>query len=140
MWTNQVDSCSWVAPLPLIDDTTQYMWISLLTVKSDTTPTIKKIKVAVEVEVGQPLRVLLRTNKLKKDESDMVIKNKMCLMAKGYMQQAGINFEEVFAPVAHMESIHVITALTTDGGWEVHHMDMKTTFLVSELTKKVCVH
>jgi hypothetical protein len=65
-------------------------------------------------------------NKLK-DESDVVIKNKTGLMAKGYIQQARIN----------MESIHLITALATDGGWEVHHIDMKTMFLISELTKEV---
>jgi hypothetical protein len=43
--------------------------------------------------------------KQKKDESGAVIKNKARLIAKGYVQWAGIDFDEVFAPVARMESV-----------------------------------
>jgi hypothetical protein len=77
--------------------------------------------------------------KIKKDESDVVIKNKAQLIAKGYVQQPSIDFEEVFAPVAHMESVHLVLALATDEGWEVHHMDVKTAFLNGELVEDVYV-
>jgi hypothetical protein len=43
--------------------------------------------------------------KQKKDEFGAIIKNKACLVAKGYVQQASIDFDEVFAPVARMESV-----------------------------------
>jgi hypothetical protein len=63
-----------------------------------------------------------------------VIKNKTCLVAKGYVQQTGINFEEVFAPPA----VCLVLALVVDEGWEVH-MDVETVFLNGELTEEVYV-
>jgi hypothetical protein len=54
--------------------------------------------------------------KQKKDESGAVIKYKAWLVAKGYVQQAGVDFEEVFAPVARMESMRLIMALAADEG------------------------
>jgi ABC-type uncharacterized transport system substrate-binding protein len=77
--------------------------------------------------------------KQKKDESGAVIKYKARLVAKGYVQQVGVDFEEVFAPVARMESVHLILALAVDEGWEVHHMDVKTVFLNGELAEEVYV-
>jgi hypothetical protein len=77
--------------------------------------------------------------KQKKDESGAVIKNKARLVAKGYVQQAGVDFDEVFAPVARMESVRLVLVLAADEGWEVHHMDVKTTFLNGELAKEVYV-
>jgi hypothetical protein len=45
--------------------------------------------------------------RLKKDESGTVIKKKACLVAKGYMKQAGIDFDMVFAPIACMEFVRL---------------------------------
>jgi hypothetical protein len=73
------------------------------------------------------------------DESGAVIKNKVRFVAKGYVQQAGIDFDEVFAPVARMESVQLVLALAADEGWEVHHMDVKTAFLNGELAEEVYV-
>jgi hypothetical protein len=77
--------------------------------------------------------------KIKKDEARVVLKYKARLVAKDYVQQVGVYFEEVFAPVARMESIRLVLALATDKGWDVHHMDVKTTFLNRELTEEVYV-
>jgi hypothetical protein len=52
----------------------------------------------------------------KKDEFGVVIKNKACLVAMGYVQQDGIGFDEVFAQVAWMESIRHVLALAVDEG------------------------
>jgi hypothetical protein len=49
--------------------------------------------------------------KLKRDEHVEVIKHKARLVTKGYVQRQGIDFEEVFAPVARMESVRVILCL-----------------------------
>jgi hypothetical protein len=54
--------------------------------------------------------------KQKKDESGAVIKYKVWLVAKGYGQQAGVDFEEVFTPLARMESVRLILALAADEG------------------------
>jgi hypothetical protein len=48
--------------LLLVDDATRYMWINLLSAKSDATASIKEIKAATKIEVGRPLRVLGTNN------------------------------------------------------------------------------
>jgi hypothetical protein len=77
--------------------------------------------------------------KLKTDESGTVVKHKARLVAKGYVQKQGIDFEEVFAPVARMESVGVLLAVAAHNGWHVHHMDVKCAFLNGELSEEVYV-
>lgn len=60
-------------------------------------------------------------------------------MARGFVQQAGIDFDEVFALVARMEFIRLLLALAAQEGWLVHHMDMKSAFLNGELREEVYV-
>jgi hypothetical protein len=50
-----------------------------------------------------------------------------------------VDFEEVFAPVARLEAVRLLMALAAEEGWQVHHMDVKTTFLNGELQEVVCV-
>jgi hypothetical protein len=66
--------------------------------------------------------------KLKRDEADAIIKHKARLVARGFLQQEGINFDDAFTPVAWMESVHLL-ALPAQEGWPVHHMDVKSVFL-----------
>ena len=61
------------------------------------------------------------------------------LVAKGYVHKYGIDYEEVYAPVARMETIRVLLALAVQEGWQVHHMDVKSTFLNGELEEEVYV-
>ncbi|CAL1392261.1 unnamed protein product [Linum trigynum] len=77
--------------------------------------------------------------KLKKDSNGVVTRHKARLVAKGYVQKYGVDFEEVFAPVARMESIKLMLALAAQRGWEVHHMDVKSAFLNGELKEEVYV-
>jgi hypothetical protein len=49
--------------------------------------------------------------KVKRDENDEVVRHKAPLVVKGYMQRAEIDFDEVFAPVARIESVWVMLAL-----------------------------
>jgi hypothetical protein len=49
--------------------------------------------------------------KLKKNATDEVIKHKARLVAKGYAQQQRVDFDEVFAPIAQIESVHLLLAL-----------------------------
>jgi hypothetical protein len=58
---------------------------------------------------------------------------------KGYVQRQGIDFEEVFAPIARMESVRVVLAMAAHRGWFVHHMDVKSAFLNGELAEEVYV-
>jgi hypothetical protein len=77
--------------------------------------------------------------KLKKNEASKVIKHKARLVARGFVQQVGIDFDEVFAPVARMESIRLLLALAAHEGWPVHHMDVKSAFLNGKLKEEVYV-
>ena len=77
--------------------------------------------------------------KLKKDADGKVVKHKARLVAKGYAQVQGVDFEEVFAPVSRIETVRVLLALAAQGGWEVHHMDVKSAFLNGDLTESVFV-
>ena len=72
--------------------------------------------------------------KVKKDPDGNVVKYKARLVAKGYAQHQGVDFDEEFAPVARIETVRVLLALATQGGWEVHHMDVKSVFLNGDLT------
>lgn len=56
------------------------------------------------------------------------MKYKARLVAKGYVQRQGIDYEEVFALVARIETVRLILAMAANRGWEVHHLDVKTTF------------
>ena len=77
--------------------------------------------------------------KLKKDELGAVIKHKARLVARGFVQPEGIDYDDAFTPVARMESVHVLLALTAQEGWQVHHMDVKSTFLNGDLKEEVYV-
>nr|GEX50443.1 hypothetical protein [Tanacetum cinerariifolium] len=67
--------------------------------------------------------------KNKKDESSLVIQNKARLLAVGYSQQEGIDYDETFAPVARIEAIRLFLAYAVHKDFIVFQMDVKTTFL-----------
>ena len=75
--------------------------------------------------------------KLKKDKLGTVIKHKARLVARGFIQQEGINYDDAFTPMACMESIRVLLMLAAQEGWQVHHMDVESTFLNGDLKEEV---
>nr|GEY64883.1 retrovirus-related Pol polyprotein from transposon TNT 1-94 [Tanacetum cinerariifolium] len=75
----------------------------------------------------------------KKDESSLVIRNKARLIAVGYSQQEGIDYDETFAPVAQIESIRLFLAYAAHKDFTVFQMDVKTTFLNGILKEEVYV-
>jgi hypothetical protein len=77
--------------------------------------------------------------KLKRDEAGAIVKHKARLVARGFLQQEGIDFDDAFAPVARIESVRLL-ALSTQEGWHVHHMDVKSAFLNGDLKEEVYVH
>jgi hypothetical protein len=77
--------------------------------------------------------------KVKKNQLGEVVRHRARLVVKGYAQQQGINYEEVFAPLARLEAIRLLLALAAEEGWQVHHMNVKTTFLNDDLQEEVYV-
>jgi hypothetical protein len=58
-----------------------------------------------------------------------VTRNKVRLVAKGYSQVEGLDFDETYAPVARLESIHILLAYATYHGFKLYQMDVKSAFL-----------
>nr|GEY79514.1 retrovirus-related Pol polyprotein from transposon TNT 1-94 [Tanacetum cinerariifolium] len=77
--------------------------------------------------------------KVKLDELGGVLKNKARLVARGYRQEEGIDFEESFAPVARLKAICIFIAFATHMNMVVYQMDVKTAFLNGILLKEVYV-
>ncbi|GJX71180.1 retrovirus-related pol polyprotein from transposon TNT 1-94 [Tanacetum coccineum] len=77
--------------------------------------------------------------KVKTDEFGGVLKNKARLVAQGFRQEEGINFEESFAPVARIEAIHIFVANAAHKNMTIYQMDVKTAFLNGELKEEVYV-
>ena len=59
------------------------------------------------------------------------------MVAKGYSQVHGIDYNETFAPVEKMDSIRLSLAIPALKQWEVHHMDVKRAFLNGDLTEDI---
>jgi hypothetical protein len=78
--------------------------------------------------------------KVKRNPAGEVVKHKARLIAKGYSHIHGVDYEEVFAPVARLETVRILLALAALGEWEVHHIDVKSAFLNGDLKKEVYVH
>nr|GEX93810.1 retrovirus-related Pol polyprotein from transposon TNT 1-94 [Tanacetum cinerariifolium] len=77
--------------------------------------------------------------KVKLDELGGILKNKDRLVARGYRQEEGIDFEESFAPVARLEAIRIFLAYATLKNMVVYQMDVKTAFLNGNLREEVYV-
>ena len=58
-----------------------------------------------------------------------MIHNKAHLVAQGYLQMEGVDYDETFAPVARIESIRILLALACHLRFKLYQMDMKTVFL-----------
>ncbi|KAK3124877.1 hypothetical protein QOZ80_7BG0595270 [Eleusine coracana subsp. coracana] len=85
---------------------------------------------------GQRAITLKWVFKLKRDEAGAIVKHKARLVARGFVQQEGIDFDDAFAPVARMESVRLLLALAAQEGWCVHHMDVKSAFLNGDLKEE----
>ncbi|GKC95017.1 putative ribonuclease H-like domain-containing protein, partial [Tanacetum coccineum] len=75
----------------------------------------------------------------KKDERGIVIENKARLVAQGYTQEKGIDYDEVFAPVARIEAIRLFLAYASFMGFMVYQMDVKSAFLYGQIEEEVYV-
>ncbi|XP_070025100.1 uncharacterized mitochondrial protein AtMg00820-like [Nicotiana sylvestris] len=73
-------------------------------------------------------------NKLNKDGK--VVRNKARLVAQGYSQQEGVDYDETFAPVARLESIRILLAYASFKGFRLFQMDIKIAYLNGFIEKK----
>ncbi|GKB30041.1 uncharacterized mitochondrial protein-like protein, partial [Tanacetum coccineum] len=73
----------------------------------------------------------------KKDERGIVVRNKARLVEQGYTQEEGIDYDEVFAPVARIEVIRLFLAYASFMGLIVYQMDVKSAFLYGTIEEEV---
>nr|GFC77530.1 retrovirus-related Pol polyprotein from transposon TNT 1-94 [Tanacetum cinerariifolium] len=91
--------------------------------------------------VPRPDKVMVITlkwiYKVKLDELGGILKNKARLVARGYRQEEGIDFEESFAPVARLEAIWIFLAYAAHKNMVIYQMDVKIVFLNGNLREEV---
>ncbi|GJY52331.1 putative ribonuclease H-like domain-containing protein, partial [Tanacetum coccineum] len=68
-----------------------------------------------------------------------LVRNKARLVAQGHRQEEGIDYDEVFAPVARIEAIRLFLAFASYMGFMVYQMDVKSAFLYGEIEEEVYV-
>ncbi|GKF22118.1 putative ribonuclease H-like domain-containing protein, partial [Tanacetum coccineum] len=79
---------------------------------------------------------ILKNNR---DARGIVVRNKARLVAQGHRQEEGIDYDEVFAPVARIEAIRLFLAFASYMGFLVYQMDVKSAFLYGEIEEEVYV-
>ncbi|GJS39715.1 retrovirus-related pol polyprotein from transposon TNT 1-94 [Tanacetum coccineum] len=77
------------------------------------------------------------SSNVKTDEFGGVLKNKAKLVAQGFWQKEGINFEESFSPVSRIEAIHIFVANSANKNMTIFQMGVKTTFLNGVLKEEI---
>nr|GEW05293.1 hypothetical protein [Tanacetum cinerariifolium] len=73
------------------------------------------------------------------DERGIVVRNKARLVAQGHTQDEGIDYKEVFAPVARIEAVRLFLAYDSFMGFMVYQMDVKSAFLYGTIEEEVYV-
>ena len=66
-------------------------------------------------------------------------KYKAFLVAKGFSQVQGVDYHETFAPVAKIDSIWLVLVIAASKHWEVHHMDVKISFIHGDLHDEIFI-
>src|SRR6266498_4838439 len=77
--------------------------------------------------------------KNKQGEDGVVVRNKARLVAQGYSQKEGVDYEETFAPVAYLEAIRILLAFAASKGFKLFQMDVKSAFLNGFIEEEVYV-
>nr|GEX24831.1 hypothetical protein [Tanacetum cinerariifolium] len=97
----------------------------------------------VDQDAPSPNKVMVITlkwiYKVKLDELEGILKNKARLVARGYHQEEGIDFEESFSPVTRLEAIRMFLAYAAHKNMVIYQMDVKTAFLNDNLWEEVYV-
>ena len=75
--------------------------------------------------------------KLKHDVDGRVECFKACLVAKGYAQKYGIDYDEIISPVVRFSSIRLLLAFAVQHDFLIHQMDVETAFLNGKLDEEI---
>ncbi|GJR40205.1 retrovirus-related pol polyprotein from transposon TNT 1-94 [Tanacetum coccineum] len=103
---------------------------------------LNKEIINIKESKDHPLEIVIGTKwvfKNKLDENGVVSRNKDRLVAQGYNQQEGIDFDETYGPVARLESIRILLAYAYAHDFKLYQMDVKSAFLNGFINEEVYV-
>ncbi|GJW15364.1 putative reverse transcriptase domain-containing protein [Tanacetum coccineum] len=100
---------------------------------------IQKVWVLVDLPYGKKAIGTKWVYRNKKDERGVVVRNKARLVAQGHRQEEGIDYDEVFAPMAKLEAIRIFLAFASFMGFIVYQIDVKSAFLYGKIDEEVYV-
>ncbi|GJY55538.1 putative ribonuclease H-like domain-containing protein [Tanacetum coccineum] len=100
---------------------------------------LQQVWVLVDLPLGMKVIGTKWVYRNKRDERGVVMRNKARLVAQGYTQEEGIDYDEVFAPVTRIEAIRLFLAFTLFMGIIVYQMDVKSAFLYGTIDEEVYV-
>ncbi|GJW90576.1 putative ribonuclease H-like domain-containing protein [Tanacetum coccineum] len=118
---------------PYADQSVEAMQEELLQFK------IQKVWTLVDLPSGKKAIGTKWVYRNKKDKRGVVVRNKARLVAQGYKQEEGIDYDEVFAPVARVEAIMLFWAFASFMNFPVYQMDVKSAFLYDTIEEEVYV-
>ncbi|GJW09229.1 ribonuclease H-like domain-containing protein [Tanacetum coccineum] len=98
---------------------------------------LQKVWILVDLPKGHRAIGTKWVYRNKKDERGIVIRNKARLVAQGHTQEEGIDYDEVFAPVARIEAIRIFLAYASYMGFMVYQMDVKSAFLYGQIEEEI---
>nr|GEV55014.1 hypothetical protein [Tanacetum cinerariifolium] len=100
---------------------------------------MQKVWILIDLPHGKKAIGTKWVYKNKKDERGIIVRNKARLVAQGHTQEEGIDYEEVFAPVARIKAIRLFLAYASFMGFMVYQMDVKSAFLYGTIEEEVYV-
>ncbi|GKD05773.1 putative ribonuclease H-like domain-containing protein [Tanacetum coccineum] len=100
---------------------------------------LQKVWTLVDLPYGKRAIGTKWVYKNKKDDIGIMVRNKARLVAQGYTQEEGIDYDEVFPPVARIEAIRLFLAYASFMGFIVYQMDVKSAFLYDTIEEEVYV-
>ncbi|GJV06946.1 putative ribonuclease H-like domain-containing protein [Tanacetum coccineum] len=100
---------------------------------------IQKVWILVDLPYGKKAIGTKWVYRNKKDKRGVMVRNKARLVTQGHRQKEGIDYDEVFAPVAKIEAIGIFLAFTSYMGFIVYQLDVKSAFLYGKINEEVYV-
>ncbi|GKB51392.1 retrovirus-related pol polyprotein from transposon TNT 1-94 [Tanacetum coccineum] len=134
---NNLETTMNVSPIPTTRIHKDHPKDQIIRDINSATQTRRMTKISEEHTMIEAMQDELLQNK--KDKRRIVVRNKARLVAQGYTQEEGIDYDEVFALVARIEAIRLFLAYASFMGFIVYQMDMKSAFLYGTIKEEVYV-
>ncbi|GKC71460.1 ribonuclease H-like domain, reverse transcriptase, RNA-dependent DNA polymerase, partial [Tanacetum coccineum] len=112
-------------PKKIFDALQDDSWVQAMQEELFTVLSLQQVWVLVDLPQGMKVIGTKWVYRNKRDERGVVVRNKARLVAQGHRQEEGIDYDEVFAPVAKMEAIRLFLAFASFMGFIVYQMDVK---------------